>query len=125
MSRILMSPNKCTRPLSPGARWSTLLSRACVNVHAPMKLLIRNLARTTTEKEIQTLFEFFGGVQSCDLVLDKKSGNSKGFAFVEMPRRGEAKAAIKSLNGKEIDGNKVRVKYVDIPAKNKPENHQG
>ena len=90
-----------------------------------MKLLIRNLARTTTEKEIRTLFEFFGAVQSCDLVLDKKSGNSKGFAFVEMPRRGEAKAAIKSLNGKEIDGNKVRVKYVDIPAKNKPENHQG
>lgn len=100
------------------------MSRACANVHAPMKLLIRNLARTTTEKELRTLFEFFGAVQSCDLVLDKKSGNSKGFAFVEMPRRGDAKAAIKSLNGKEIDSNKIRVKYVDIPAKSKPENHQ-
>jgi hypothetical protein len=43
------------------------------------------------------------------------------------PRRTfrDAKAAIKSLNGKEIDSNKVRVKYVDIPVKSKPENHQG
>jgi len=79
-----------------------------------MKLLIRNLARTTTEKELRTLFEAFGAVQSCSLVLDKKSGGSKGFAFVEMPRRGDAKAAIKRMNGKEIDGNKIRVKYANV-----------
>lgn len=82
-----------------------------------MKLLIRNLARTTTEKELQTLFEAFGTVQSCDLVMDKKSGGSKGFAFVEMPRPGEAKAAVKSLNSKEIDGNVIRVKYANISSK--------
>ncbi len=82
-----------------------------------MKLLIRNLARTTTEKELRASFEAFGAVQSCSLVLDKKSGDSKGFAFVEMPRRGDAKAAIKRLNGKEIDGNKIRVKYANIAAK--------
>ena len=82
-----------------------------------MKLLIRNLARTTTENELRKLFEAFGAVQSCDLVLDKKTGASKGFAFIEMPRPGEAKVAVKSLNRREIDSNIIRVKYADIPVK--------
>ena len=85
-----------------------------------MKLLIRNLSRTTTESDLRTLFETFGAVQSCNLVLDKKSGLSKGFAFIEMPRRGDAKAAVISLNHKEIDNNTVRVKYAEPPAKSKP-----
>jgi RNA recognition motif-containing protein len=78
-----------------------------------MKLLIRNLARTTTEKELQSLFEPFGTVQSCTLVMDKETGASKGFGFVEMPKQGDAKAAMKSINGKEIAGNKIRVKKAD------------
>jgi RNA recognition motif-containing protein len=82
-----------------------------------MKLLIRNLARTTTETELQSRFEAFGAVQYCNLVLDRKSGGSKGFAFVEMPKPGEAKAAMKSLNGKELDGNIIRVKHAKIAAK--------
>jgi RNA recognition motif-containing protein len=76
-----------------------------------MKLLIRNLARTTTEPELQALFAAFGKVQSCHLVLDGKTGGSKGFAFVEMPKPGEAKAAMKSLNGKVIAGSTIRVKH--------------
>jgi RNA recognition motif-containing protein len=76
-----------------------------------MKLLVRNLARTTTEAELRALFEAFGAVQSCKLVLDGKSLVSKGFAFVEIPKPGDAKAAMKSLNGKIIDGNAIRVKY--------------
>ena len=91
--------------------------RACVSLHALMKLLIRNLARTTSEKELRALFDACGAVQSCTLVLDKKTGGSKGFAFVEMPRSGDAKAAIKQLNGKEIDNNKIRVKYANITTK--------
>lgn len=75
-----------------------------------MKLLVRNLARTTTEAELLTMFEEYGAVQSCNLVLDKKSGGSKGFAFVEMPKVGQAKVAMKSLNGKEVAGNVIRVK---------------
>lgn len=97
--------------------WVVSLLEAYVNVRATMKLLIRNLARTTTEKEIRTLFESFGAVQSCNLIMDKQSGGSKGFAFIEMPRPGEAKAAVKALNGKLIDGNTVRVKYADVPKK--------
>ena len=76
----------------------------------PMKLMIRNLARSTTEAEVRRLFEEFGSVQSCTLVMDKTTGVSKGFGFVELPKPGEAKAAMKNINGKEIDGSKVRVK---------------
>ena len=82
-----------------------------------MKLLIRNLARTTTEPELRALFDAFGVVQACHLVMDKKSGGSKGFAFVEIPKPGEAKAAMKSLNGKVVDGSKLRVKKAENKTK--------
>ncbi len=78
-----------------------------------MKLLVRNLARSITEKELTDLFKEFGMVQSCNLVLDKETGKSKGFAFVEMPKVGEVKVAIKNLNNKEIAGEKIRVKKVE------------
>ena len=91
-----------------------------------MKLLIRNLARTTTEVELRTLFEAHGVVQSCTLVIDKKTGGSKGFGFVEMPKPGEAKAAIKTLNGKDVAGNKIRVKKAEPkPAESKEESGNG
>lgn len=75
-----------------------------------MKLLVRNLARTTTEAELRALFERHGKVQSCTVVMDKRTGVSKGFGFVEMPLAGEAKAAMKTLNGKDVGGNSIRVK---------------
>lgn len=78
-----------------------------------MKLLIRNLPRTTTEAELRALFAEHGAVQSCSLVIDKETGGSKGFGFVEMPKPGEAKAAIKLLNGLDIAGSKIRVKKAE------------
>ncbi|MCW8829794.1 MAG: RNA-binding protein [Gammaproteobacteria bacterium] len=78
-----------------------------------MKLLIRNLARKTTEDEVRAMFEAYGRVQSCTLVMDAKSGLSKGFGFVEMPRPGEAKAAMKNLNGKDVSGQRIRVKRAE------------
>jgi RNA recognition motif-containing protein len=75
-----------------------------------MKLLIRNLDRTSTEDSLRTLFESHGSVQSCSLVMDENSGLSKGFAFIEMPKPGEAKAAIKNLNGTDFEGSTMRVK---------------
>jgi len=78
-----------------------------------MKLLIRNLARTTTEAELRALFEPFGTVQSCTLVMDKESGESKGFGFVEMPKPGDGKAAMKNLNYTNVAGNKIRVKKAE------------
>jgi len=81
-----------------------------------MKLLVRNIARNTNEEELRALFEEFGTLQSCTLVLDKDTGESKGFGFVEMPKIGDAKLAIKKLNGKEIDGSKLRVKKAEDKA---------
>ena len=78
-----------------------------------MKLMIRNLARTTTEAEIKTMFETHGTVQSCTLVMDKVTGGSKGFGFVDMPKAGEAKIAIKNLIGKDVAGSKIRVKKAE------------
>lgn len=78
-----------------------------------MKLLVRNLAKATTEEKLLTLFKEHGSVQSCNLVLDKETGASKGFAFVEMPKVGEAKAAIKQLNGYKLAGNLIRVKKAE------------
>lgn len=78
-----------------------------------MKLLIRNLPRSTTQDELRELFEACGRVQSCTLVMDQRSGLSKGFGFVEMPKPGEAKAAMKVLNGKDLDGRKLRVKKAE------------
>ncbi len=78
-----------------------------------MKLLVRNLDRSTTEEELTNLFQVFGEVQSCNLIIDQVSGVSKGFGFVEMPRAGEAKIAMKNLNNKTIGSNKIRVKKAE------------
>jgi RNA recognition motif-containing protein len=78
-----------------------------------MKILIRNLSRTISEDELKELFVVYGDVQSCTLILDKATGESKGFGFVEIAKVGDAKAAIQALNGKLIDGNKIRVKKAE------------
>lgn len=78
-----------------------------------MKILLRNLSRKTTEAELLDLFTGYGSVQYCKIVMDRKSGQSKGFGFVEMPRVGEAKAAIKALNATDVGGNIIRVKKAE------------
>ncbi|MDX8378161.1 MAG: RNA-binding protein [Mariprofundales bacterium] len=78
-----------------------------------MKLLILNLARITTKKELKVLFEEYGTVKSCDLVLDKSTGRSKGFGFIEMPELKEAELAIQSLHNKKVANNKIRVKKAE------------
>jgi len=85
-----------------------------------MKLLVRNLARSTTEAALLEMFEGYGSVQSCNLVRDGTTGTSKGFGFVEMPNPGEAKAAMKNLNATQLDGNLIRVKKAE--PKPKPDN---
>ncbi|WP_105901282.1 RNA recognition motif domain-containing protein [Vibrio gangliei] len=75
-----------------------------------MKLLVRNLSRETTESEMRQLFEEFGEVGECTLVLDDETGLSKGFGFIYMPDLDQAKTARFALNGKEIDNSKIKVK---------------
>ena len=75
-----------------------------------MKLLISKLDRRTKEQELKKIFEEYGDVESCSLVMDPKKGASKGFAFIEMPKSAEANLAIRNLNNKTIGNNKIRVK---------------
>lgn len=75
-----------------------------------MKLLVRNLSRTTTEQEIRILFSAHGAVTECSLVLDQETGKSKGFAFVEMPDEKAAKLALSNLHETRVAKNKIRVK---------------
>ncbi|MCS0352846.1 RNA-binding protein [Vibrio ordalii] len=78
-----------------------------------MKLLVRNLSRSTTEQELRVLFSAHGSVAECTLVLDQVTGQSKGFAFVEMPNENEANTAISSLNLSDVAKSKIRVKAAE------------
>ena len=78
-----------------------------------MKLLVRNLDRSTTEEELKSLFATFGKIQSCHLVIDQVSGASKGFGFVEMPKVGEAKIALKNLNNSMVGDSQIRIKKAE------------
>ena len=74
-----------------------------------MKILVRSLERTVTEEELLKLFQEYGTVESCNLVLDAATGKSKGFAFVEMPNNEEAKQAIENLNGYTFSNRQITV----------------
>ncbi|MCC7297309.1 MAG: RNA-binding protein [Bacteroidia bacterium] len=67
-----------------------------------MNLYIGNLAYTVREQELREFFEQCGEVSSVKVIMDRVTGRSKGFAFVEMPNDGEAKVAIDTMNGKEF-----------------------
>jgi RNA recognition motif-containing protein len=74
-----------------------------------MKIFVGNLSRRVTQDTLQELFETFGQVDSAEIIKDKFSGESKGFAFVEMPSKSEADAAMTGLNGREVDGKSLTV----------------
>ncbi len=74
-----------------------------------MKLYVGGLAYSVTEQELEALFQEQGKVTSATVIKDRDSGQSKGFGFVEMADDSEAKAAIASLNGKEVSGRAVTV----------------
>jgi len=74
-----------------------------------MDIYVGNLSFNAAEEDIRTAFAAFGAVTSARVVMDKITGKSKGFAFVEMANEEEAKAAIAGLDGKEIQGRPVRV----------------
>lgn len=73
------------------------------------KVYVGNLSFDTTEDTLKELFAQAGTVNSASIVMDKFSGRSKGFAFVEMSSEEEAKKAIETLNGKELDGRNIVV----------------
>ena len=72
-------------------------------------LYVGNLPHSTTESELRTLFETHGAVERVNIVTDKETGRSKGFAFVEMSDTGEADKACLALSGTELGGRALRV----------------
>jgi len=75
-----------------------------------MKLIALNLPRNIDEQDLEKLFKVHGNVTACNLVLDDKSGTSKGFGFVEMELEEEAMVAIEKLHGTKVNKIKIRVK---------------
>jgi RNA recognition motif-containing protein len=69
-----------------------------------MRLYVGNLSYNVTNDSLETLFGEFGQVKSAQVVMDRDTGRSKGFGFVEMSDNGQAQAAIQGLNLKEVDG---------------------
>ncbi|MDZ7750366.1 MAG: RNA-binding protein [Gammaproteobacteria bacterium] len=84
-----------------------------------MNLYVGNLAYGVTEEQLMQTFTEFGEVASVKLITDKFSGQSKGFAFVEMPNNREADVAIKTLNGSALAGRAVKVNQAQARS-NKP-----
>ncbi len=73
------------------------------------KIYVGNLAYGVSSSDLQQMFEPHGTVQSAQVIMDRDSGRSKGFGFVEMDNEQEAQTAIAALNGKEIDGRTLTV----------------
>jgi RNA recognition motif-containing protein len=85
------------------------------------KLYVGNLPYSVGNTELQRLFEAHGSVVSAQVIMDRDTGRSKGFGFVEMGNDNEAQAAIADMNGKEVDGRSLTVNE----ARPKPEGGGG
>jgi cold-inducible RNA-binding protein len=73
------------------------------------RLYVGNLSSGTTDSNLQNLFAPHGTVQSAKVIMDRDTGRSKGFGFVEMDSDAQAQAAITALNGHELDGQALKV----------------
>jgi RNA recognition motif-containing protein len=75
-----------------------------------MNIFVARLSYSTTDEQLQRLFENFGTVDSVKIIQDRIEGKSKGYGFVEMPNEEEGKRAIENLNDSEVDGRRIVVK---------------
>jgi RNA recognition motif-containing protein len=73
------------------------------------KIYVGNLSYQLTDASLRELFEAFGAVESVQVILDRDTGRSKGFGFVEMATEEEAQAAIAGMSGKEVEGRTLTV----------------
>lgn len=74
-----------------------------------MKLYVGNLSFDTTEGDLRQKFEEFGEVASVTIIIDRETGRSKGFAFVEMVSNAAAESAMNAMNGADFNGRKLTV----------------
>jgi cold-inducible RNA-binding protein len=83
------------------------------------KIYVGNLSFDTTDDKLNQLFQAFGQVNSANVIMDRLTGRSRGFGFVEMENNAEADNAIAQLNGKTIDGRALKVSEAQ-PREDKP-----
>ena len=74
-----------------------------------MNIYVGNLPYSVTDDELRAAFADFGEVASASVIMDKMSGRSKGFGFVEMPNNSEAEEAINALNESALNGRNIKV----------------
>jgi RNA-binding proteins (RRM domain) len=74
-----------------------------------MTIYIGNISYSMKEEDLQNAFEKFGVVTSVKMIMDRQTGRSKGFAFVEMENEAEAASAIEALNNSQLDGRNIKV----------------
>lgn len=74
-----------------------------------MNIYVGNLSYGMSEDELREAFGAFGEVSSVKILMDRETGRSRGFGFVEMPNQNEAETAIAQLNGKDVGGRALRI----------------
>ena len=74
-----------------------------------MNLYVGNLAYEVTDEDLKSAFQAHGEIESARVIMDRETGRSKGFGFVEMPKAEQAQEAIKALNGSQIGGRAITV----------------
>ena len=74
-----------------------------------VNIYVGNLAFSTNDADLEALFAEHGEVTSARVIADRDTGRSRGFGFVEMPSTDEATEAIRSLNGRNVDGRDLKV----------------
>ncbi len=85
-----------------------------------MNLFVAKLDSSITGDNLNELFSVFGEVASAKVIMDRETGNSKGYGFVEMPNEEEANAAIAGLNDTEVEGKQIVVKEANPPREQRP-----
>jgi RNA recognition motif-containing protein len=88
------------------------------------KLFVGSLPYNTTSDDLQTLFAQFGNIVSTAVITDRDSGRSKGFGFVEFENDDDAKAAVKALDGSDLEGRRIIVNEAR-PKEDRPRNGGG
>ncbi len=84
-----------------------------------MNIYVGNLSYRMSDKDLETVFAKFGEVKSAKIIMDKETGRSKGFAFVEMADDKAGQEAIEALNGNDCEGRSLRVNEAK-PKEDKP-----
>jgi len=88
-----------------------------------LKIYVGNMPYSTTSEQLTTLFSEYGHVQEATVIMDRETGRSKGFGFVDMPNNSEADQAIKALNATALNGRMLTVNQARPRGDRPPRRH--